>query len=253
MWPAGPSSIIGGMSRTRLFCRNLSEGRHELSPEESHHAVAARRVRVGDEVDLFDGGGGEAIGRVLEVNRRSLVVEAGPVTRHTAAPAIELTLATAVCKAQRQSYLIEKCTELGVGAIWPLSSARSVVKAGPGTIEKWTRRAIEAAKQSRRPRLPEIAATRTLADVVAQFGSFDAVAMADTSRTGAGLNDILSTLAAGSRLLVLIGPEGGWSDEERERLVSAGVRPVRLAETVLRTETAAVAACAAVALYNACA
>jgi len=236
------------MSQTRLYHTPLTVGSVTLSAEESHHAAVVRRAREGAEVVLFDGAGAEASCRIARANRRAVVVNVEQITHHPPDLAIDLTLAVALGKAQRQSYVIEKCTELGVGAIWPLGTDRSVSRPGAATVEKWNRRAIEAAKQSRRRWLPQISAARALADAVATLGQFDCVAFADTEGARTEWDRALLPLKRGSRVLVLIGPEGGWSTAERSQLTERGAAAICLAPTVLRTETAAVAACAAVSL-----
>jgi len=236
------------MSQTRLYCTPLAVGSVTLSAAESHHAAVVRRAKNGDEVVLFDGAGAEASGRIARPNRRAVVVDVEQITHHPPDLAIDLTLAVALGKAQRQSYVIEKCTELGVGAIWPLGTDRSVSRPGAATVEKWNRRAIEAAKQSRRRWLPQITAARALTDAAAAFDQFDYVAFADTEGTRLEWDRAVRSLERGSRVLVLIGPEGGWSAAERSQLEECGAAAICLAPTVLRTETAAVAACAAVSL-----
>jgi len=238
------------MAHTRVYCPQLVEGTVKLSPEESHHAVVVRRRKAGDDVVLFDGAGGEAPGRVLRADRRAMTVNLERITRHPPDLKVNLTLAVALGKAQRQSYVIEKCTELGVVAIRPLSTDRSVAKPGPATLEKWKRRAVEAAKQSGRHWLPEIGAAATLTQVIDQFDRFESVAFADTSGARTGWDRVLASAGEGRELLLLVGPEGGWSPDERMRLAGTEAVPVTLGPTVLRTETAAVAACAAAALRS---
>jgi len=235
------------MSIIRLFCPDLARGEVALSPEESHHAAASRRVTVGQTVTLFDGAGCEAEATVTRVDRRGLFVAVSEVSRHPRDTGIALTLAVAMGKTHRQSYVVEKCTELGVAAIWPMLTERSVTKPSASVVEKWSRRAIEAAKQSHRRWVPTIEPPRSLAAIVADFSSFARVALADESPASIGFDVLLAQVGADTPILVLIGPEGGWSPSERTRMCGAGAVVVGLAPTILRTETAAVAACAAAA------
>ncbi len=221
-----------------------------LSPEESRHAVGPRRVDVGQAVTLFDGAGSEAEATVTRADRRGLLVEVAEVLRYPQDSKIELTLAVAMGKTQRQSYLVEKCTELGVAAIWPMLTERSVAKPGQFAVKKWSRRAVEAAKQSHRRWLPKIEPPRSLAEIVDTFSSFAVVALADTSVESTGFDVLLGRVEAATPVLVLVGPEGGWSESERTRICGAGGVVVSLAPTILRTETAAVAACATAAMRS---
>lgn len=238
------------MSTVRLYCPDLAQGEVTLSPEESRHAAASRRVVVGQTLTLFDGAGGEAEATVTKADRGGLLVEVGEVVRYPHDSKIELTLAIAMGKTHRQSYVVEKCTELGVAAIWPMHTERSVAKPGAPVVRKWSRRAVEAAKQSRRRWLPKIEPPRSLAEIVDAFSSFAAVALADTSVEPTGFDVLLQRADAAAPVLVLVGPEGGWSESERTQLCSAGAVVVSLGPTILRTETAAVAACAAAAMRS---
>lgn len=238
------------MRRHRLYCPTLNTGSVELPADEVHHAINSLRVTQGQEIVLFDGLGREGTGVITHSGKRELQVEVAELFDRPFELAHHLTLAVAIPRAPRQGYLVEKCTELGVAALWPLNADRSVVKGGESGVLKWSRRAIEAAKQSGRAWLPQIAPPRSLRDCLARRDCFDAAFMADTAGTPEPLSHALAGLPARGSLLIGIGPEGGWSDAERTLAAEAGITPVTLSPTVLRTETAAVAACAAVAMCS---
>jgi 16S rRNA (uracil1498-N3)-methyltransferase len=271
----------------RLYCPELRAGTVELPPEEAHHAAAVLRAKVGAEVTLIDGQGHEATGTISRIARRGVVVAAGDVRTRPFDCVYRLTIAIALGKAHRQSYVIEKCTELGVAAIWPLITERSVTRPGEAAVEKWSRRAIEAAKQSGRAFVPLIEQPQSFAAILGRTQEFNGGSIADVGvgdqgseakspsplakggGRGVGLPqstidnrqttsllasvpflDFLQTQALGAQVLCLIGPEGGWSDAERDAARAAGLTFVRLAPTILRTETAAVTVCAAAALRS---
>ncbi len=254
------------MSRRRLYCPQFAIGQVVLTGEEAHHAVDVLRLRRGDAVALFDGLGAQGVGTVEHSGRGQLRVQVSAVEVLPLELAIELTIAVAMPRAHRQAYLVEKCTELGVAAIWPMVTARSTAKPDVGAVAKWTRRAIEAAKQSQRSRIPEIAVPSTLAELLKRSQGFsakgillpdgsarDVVPFLDESATAAPSGVEASESAGASavtRILVLVGPEGGWTNEECEQAQSAGFQPIRLGPTVLRTETAAVAMCALVSVWQ---
>ncbi len=235
------------MPERRLFCPEIAAGSVTLSPEESHHAISVLRVRPGDEIILFDGAGRLAIGVVERANRR-LEATVGEITNHPPDLTRRLTLAVAMPKSTRQGFLIEKCTELGVAAIWPIITDRSVAHPSAGAIDKWKRRAIEAAKQSRRAWLPTIETPRSFRESLARATEFDAVGFATVDPPAEGLATLVASIPHDGSVLVYVGPEGGFSDAERESAVAVGAVPVNLGPTVLRTETAAIAVCAAVAM-----
>ena len=233
------------MSSPRLYCPSLTVGRVVLPDDEAHHAQHALRMKVGDEIILFDGKGTEAQARVTALQRKKLEIEVTRTSQHEMDAAVQVTLAVAMPKTHRQSYLIEKCTELGVAAIWSIETERSVTRPGSAAMEKWQRRAIEAAKQSGRRWLPQIETLQTFHEAVARHDEFDHAVLAHVGGETMSLVVRFKSVKPGDRVLAFIGPEGGWTEEEFGRARDAGLSPVRLAPTVLRTETAAVAFCAA--------
>lgn len=235
------------MPSARLYCPSLTLGRVVLPDDEAHHALHALRIKVGDEITLFDGKGTEAQARVIALDRKKLEVDVTRTTRHEYDAAVQVTLAVAMPKSHRQSYLIEKCTELGVAAIWPIETERSVTRPGAAAVEKWQRRAIEAAKQSGRRWIPRIETLQTFPDAVARRDEFDHAVLAHVGGETISLVDRFESVKPGASVLAFIGPEGGWTEEECGRARDADLSQVRLAPTVLRTETAAVAFCAAAA------
>ena len=193
----------------------------ELSRDDRHHLERVLRKRSGDPVELTDGRGGRRparLGSVLEVT--------GPIVLDPR-PAPQLTVAFCPVKGDRPEWAVQKLTELGVDRIVALMAARSVVRWDSvrvnHALERWQRVAREALTQCRRSWMPEILGPIEVA-AAAQLG---AVAMA---APGGGRPSL-------TRPTILIGPEGGWTDEEL-----AGAATVALGPHVLRTETAAVAA-----------
>jgi 16S rRNA (uracil1498-N3)-methyltransferase len=228
----------------------LREGRIELPLEEAHQAVVSRRTRPGDEIILFDGQGHEAEATVMLTGRRTVVAEARRIVRRDFELIHRITLAVAASKGHRQAYLVEKCTELGVAALWPMIAGRSVTRADKEACKKWSRRAIEAAKQSGRAWVPVVDPPRMLPEVVERAGEFGRAVFGDERPGGSPWNCLLAELPVGSSILVCIGPEGGWTNEERTLFATAGFSAISLAPTILRTETAAVAVCAAAAVLG---
>jgi 16S rRNA (uracil1498-N3)-methyltransferase len=245
------------MSKPRLYCPELGLGEVILSREESHHAAHVLRLRPGDGVVVFDGRGLEAEATLKGMDRGAAIVAVGEVRGRAFELRHRITLAVAMGRQHRQGYLVEKCTELGVAAIQPISAERSVTRAGDHAVEKWSKRAVEAAKQSGRAWVPVVHSPLTFAEIVGRIGAFSAAFVADVGvadvegrRGELGVRSWLSALSGqreGAELLVLVGPEGGWTDQERAVAAAAGVESVGLGPTVLRTETAAVAVCAVAA------
>ncbi len=225
-------------------------GEVHLPPEESRHAVASLRARKGDEFLLFDGRGREALARIDRITRRQAFLVVEQITERSFELRLRITLAVAMTKAHRQGYLIEKCTELGVAAFWPILSERSVARPVAAAIDKWSRRAMEAAKQSVRAWVPTVDAPQSFSQAVARTAEFSAAAIADPDPSAIPFLAFLGDRGGADTMLIFVGPEGGWTTEECRQAVAAGVVRIRISPTVLRSETAAVAVCAASAAYH---
>ncbi len=225
-----------------------------LSPEESHHAGSVLRCRVGDPVWLFDGEGAEAVGRVAQIRRQAVTIDVGEVREPQVSERVRLTLAVAMPRKQRQGFVFEKCTELGVWAIWPMVCTRSVVKPAPDRMARWHRTTVEAAKQCGRCRLPRVEAVMQFAETLERAAEFDACVVTGADPAAGPLKDVLAECRARIEeagvwsLLVWIGPEGGLTAEEVESAVGVGATRASLGDSVLRVETAAVAVAALVGL-----
>jgi 16S rRNA (uracil1498-N3)-methyltransferase len=216
-----------------------------LKGDEAHHAVAVRRIRVGEQVALTDGRGTTAEGHVSETGKRRLSVVADRV--HTVAePTPQITVVQALPKGDRGELAVEMLTEIGVATIVPWASARSVAvwrgeRAEKG-LARWRSTAREAAKQARRSWFPQVIALASTADVCALAAD---AGVAVVLHEGAELPlDRVEVPEEGDVVLV-VGPEGGLTDEEVAALRDAGATVVRLGAEVLRTSTAGVAAVAA--------
>lgn len=213
--------------------------------DEAHHAVAVRRLRVGEQVVLTDGRGCSVTGPVTSTGKRVFVVSVAAVVDDPE-PAPSLTVVQALPKGERGERAVEVLTEVGVATIVPWAAARSVAlwkgeRATKG-LGRWRATAREAAKQAR----------RTWHPVVTDLGDLDEVVVRVAAATVALLlhEDATSSLAdidvpASGEILLVVGPEGGLTPEEIAALEAAGAVPVRLGSEVLRTSTAGVVAAAA--------
>jgi 16S rRNA (uracil1498-N3)-methyltransferase len=230
----------------RLYYPDLRPGAITLSPEESHHAVKVMRCTVGAAVQLFDGQGHEAPATVTLSSPKRTEVEARTVVALPFDIGLRVALVVAMPRTHRQSVLIEKCTELGASSIRPLLTQRTIAQPGPGAGAKWRRRAIEAAKQSGRAWVPSIERPIAFRQAIASAGEYDAAVLLDVDAR-LTFAELLQRQATGGSMMILIGPEGGWTADELQNAVSSGVTTGTLGPTILRSETAAIAACANVA------
>jgi len=237
----------------RIYCEgSLTPGASiELADRAARH-VAALRLREGDAITLFNGDGTESAATLASVGRRGTVVAVRERVAFDRESPLAVRLAQGVCAADRMDLVLQKATELGVVAIQPVITARSVVRLSQERRERreahWQNVVIAACEQCGRNRVPPVAAS-------AGFGDF----LAGLDRAGTLVvlapdgEATVRTLAPTGPVTVLIGPEGGLAPEERALAVAAGFRPVRFGPRVLRTETAPLAAIAALqALYGDC-
>lgn len=216
-------------------------GVYALDRLESHHAVAVLRLRRGDPATIFDGRGNYGPATVEADDRNGMTVRVGEVFAETRPP-IGLTVATGIPKGKRWQMLVEKCTELGAERIIPMLSGRSVVK-GEGDAGKWRRWAVEAAKQSRRSFLPEVFEPLKLPEVISLAKREQAMLLLADPQ-GENPRTYQGELRKLGKAVVMIGPEGGFSDAETQLCAREGVNKIRLSPYVLRIETAAAIACA---------
>jgi 16S rRNA (uracil1498-N3)-methyltransferase len=241
-----------------------------LTREESRHLTDVLRLAAGEEVRVFDGEGREflcVVGADAARGARSATLEVrARVEPPCAESPLDLTLAVALLKGEKFDLVVQKTTELGVARIIPVETGRTDVKLSRGARDKeergddgaskrvarWRRIAVEAAKQSGRARVPEIDVPRSLTEMLSRdsssasqgstFGT-DAAArrLIFAERGGRGMVETFAAWGAKpTRVVALVGPEGGWEDVEIACAVAAGWQVVTLGGRILRAETAGI-------------
>ncbi|BAU32550.1 16S rRNA (uracil(1498)-N(3))-methyltransferase [Microcella alkaliphila] len=215
-----------------------------LTGPDARHAVTVARLRAGETVRVGDGAGTIALGGVRDAAPDRVVLVLESVDAHPEPPT-RLTLVQALAKGDRDELAIQAATELGVDAIVPWQAARSVsIWKGPKADKgraRWQTIVREASKQAIRPRVPSVAPIATTRELVAQAGEVD-VSVLVLEPTAPDRLSALTPDELGSEVLLVVGPEGGVAPDELAALTTAGARPVRLGDTVLRTSTAGPAA-----------
>jgi 16S rRNA (uracil1498-N3)-methyltransferase len=199
------------------------------------------RLRAGEEIELFDDTGNVAIAKIDQIDSTGVVALVHQMdVKLAVASGVSLTIASAVPKGDRADWMIEKLSELGVTRFIPLITARSVVAPkGMNKLERWQRIALQSAKQSRRVGTLQIDQPTTLKDTI---GSLSAKRYFLSTETDA--SPIARSLGSSAPIALLIGPEGGWTEAEIESMRAANMRGLILTSTILRVETAAIAAAA---------
>ncbi|NJC71094.1 16S rRNA (uracil(1498)-N(3))-methyltransferase [Planosporangium thailandense] len=213
-----------------------------LDGPEGHHAATVQRLRVGEELLLGDGRGGTASATVTTVGRGVLDVT---ITGrgYVPPPAPRLVVAQGIAKGDRGELAVQAMTEVGVDGIVPWAAARSVARwKDDRPLQRWRATVREAAKQARRPWVPEVSAPLSTAALARRPGP--TLVLHEEAETPLSKVD----LPADGELTLVVGPEGGVAPEELAALVAAGAVAVRLGPEVLRTSTAGVAALAALSV-----
>lgn len=212
--------------------------------------VSVLRMSDGDAITVIDSAGASFAARV-KIDGKAVQAELDRQLEAAQASPVRVTLAQGVPKAQKMDYIVEKTTELGAAAIVPLLTERTVADVTPNKRERWERLARTASMQCGRDTVPSIGPPQTFAQLCAGFASYDRVivpwelAPRDDVRVR-----LESLLAAATNVLVVIGPEGGFSHEEAALAVDSGAQTVWLGPRILRTETAGIVALAFINLLT---
>jgi len=230
---------------TRLYCDlPLSPGAEIVLPEAAaRHAVTVLRLQIGDTLHLFNGEGGEYSASLVAVNKREARVRLTEFHAAERESPLAITLALGISAGERMDYSLQKATELGVGAIQPLATERSVVRLAGERADKrlqhWQHVVIAACEQCGRNRVPAVAPVQKF---------FAYLAAVDRSKRLLMLSPDAATplkrAARATDVVLLIGAEGGLAPAEYQAAEASGFEPVSLGPRILRTETAPVAALA---------
>lgn len=229
------------MTRRRWIADEVAGDRAALTGEHADHLIRVLRAGVGQEFDISTGSAVRR-GRIVNLGEKRVDFELGEEISAAGMP--NLTLLLAVFKFDRMEWAIEKCTELGIAQIIPVIARRTdahLASASNQRVERWRRIALQAAEQSRRTGPPQISAPAPLQQAIVCSGGLRIVL--SESETQTQLRDVLPT-QSNCQIILAIGPEGGWADEELQSFRDASWRSASLGSTILRAETAAIAAAA---------
>ncbi len=231
------------MTRRRWIADEVSGNRAFLVGAHADHLARVLRARVGQEFDITTGSEVRR-GRLTAISPDRVEFELGeqiPVS-----PNVQVTLLLSIFKFDRMEWAIEKCTELGVARIVPVIARRSeahLASAAAKRVERWRRIVLQAAEQSRRSLVPEVLQPLKLKEALMLPGGMRIVL--SEFETEVKLKDLLQSPSDGE-VAIALGPEGGWTNEELAVFREAGWISASVGSTILRTETAAIAAMAVV-------
>ena len=219
----------------------IDNGTIRLTAEESHHLARVLRLREGERVSAFDGLGNEWECEIAAIHKSECRLSILNKLETVVESPLRLTLAQALVKGEKFDLVVQKATELGVSRILPVITEHCEIRISEERseqrLQRWQRISLGAIKQSGRRRLVEI-------NQPVRFQQFcrglqGEPALIFSEKAGRGLPPLA---VQDSGLTVVIGPEGGWSDDEIELATSSGLIPVHLGPRILRTETAAITA-----------
>jgi 16S rRNA (uracil1498-N3)-methyltransferase len=216
-----------------------------LEQSASHHLSQVLRLKREDSVKLFNGNGNEFSGKITQLTKRSVAIELGALLRTEPEAPIDVHLLIGISRAERMDYALQKSVELGVAEIQPIFTQRCMVKLTGKRIDQrmahWNKIVINACEQSGRCRLPKLQQPCWLRESLGNIPSCSALILHPFSD-----KSLMNIDPPDGAVSILVGPEGGLTEEESTLAKQSGCTPVRLGPRVLRTETAPLAAIAAI-------
>ncbi|MGZ8385931.1 MAG: 16S rRNA (uracil(1498)-N(3))-methyltransferase [Nitrospira sp.] len=210
------------------------------------HLRDSLRITVGETLWLNNGQGAKCRVAITEVSKRAVTARILETIQEPPRETPRLILGQSLLKGEKMDWVIQKATELGVSEIVPIESQHSVVQLKADRVDhqlaRWQRIALEAAQQSEQWRIPTIATPDSLSALLTSWATGMLTLMLVERRDGKSLQTVTLPQDATGSILVLIGPEGGWSQEEAQIAEQGGSRLITCGQHILRSETAAIAA-----------
>lgn len=230
------------MQRYFLSPQQFGKNHVQIVGDDVHHIVRVMRMRVGDELICSDGWGRDVLARITRILPDEVQAEILAEMKEQRELPVEVAVAQALPKGDKMDWVIQKGTELGASSFIPFHASRSVVQLDGKKAEKrllrWQKIAKEAAEQAHRSILPQVHAPTTWHECLSLARDYPLRLMANEMEDSARLSHLLPPQCP-PRLFLLIGPEGGWTEEEVSQAQEAGFLSVSLGKRILRTETAA--------------
>lgn len=222
----------------RFYADSIHQPETILTGTEAHHLASVMRLGPGERVELFDGRGALAAAVITKASNRRVILSIEQIDFYSEPEKPGVTIAASIAKGERFDWLIARCTELGVDRIVPVIFERTVKQPkNPKILDRWNNIAISSSKQCKRLILPKIDKALSLTEVIkANSDSLLLVGSLDEQA-----QPLVNMEIPDSDIIAFVGPEGGLTVDEAQLLQQHNARPVRLTDTVLRIETAAVA------------
>ncbi|MCK4886641.1 MAG: 16S rRNA (uracil(1498)-N(3))-methyltransferase [Planctomycetes bacterium] len=235
----------------RFYCENITAPTVELTDSQPRHLYAVLRLKPNDPAELFDGRGNIASACIVSANSKKAVLKIESMQTTKKLKNNNIIIATSIAKGDRFDWLIAKCTELGIDRIIPVIFERTVkLPKNPKILTRWKKITIESAKQCKAPFLPTIDKPVKLTEaliILTNDHPNSIMLLGCPDENCPALTDLPT---AGKNTIAFIGPEGGLTSEEETFLKQKNVKPVKLTNTILRIETAAIAFASALAIQR---
>jgi 16S rRNA (uracil1498-N3)-methyltransferase len=229
----------------RFFVREtaVKAGNIQITDKEDiKHICKVLRLGIGDKLEVSDSNALEYLTEIVDIGPAMVTVRILDKQKFAREPQIKVTLYQAVPKQGKMETIIQKSVELGVYSIVPIITARTIVTEKHGIekkLDRWNRVSAEAVKQCKRGIVPEVKKSLNFNEMLDDLAQYDLVLFPYEDENDASIKDVLRNLKdKKENIAVIIGPEGGFSQEEAQAVVDAGGKSVSLGKTILRTETA---------------
>jgi 16S rRNA (uracil1498-N3)-methyltransferase len=232
----------------RFLVPDLDPQRREavVSADEAHHLTRVLRLGIGEDVRVFDGRGREFVARVASIGRAAVTVNLLEPVEAAAAPSVAVTLVQSILKGESMDNVVRDCTMIGVESIQPIVSERTTVKASvlPKAVERWRRVALSSSKQCGRSTLPAIHDPVAFSEWVRRPREEPAYLLVEPAVAGERTVKARDLFAhpVPERATLIVGPEGGWTEAERDRATRAGCMALSLGRLTLRAGAVPLAA-----------
>lgn len=241
------------MNRFFVDKKNINEDTIIITDiDEIKHISKVLRLKVDEKIEISDGEAYEYIGKITEIAKDYVEVEIIEKKLFQREPSAKITIYQGVPKQSKMEYIVQKSVELGVCNVIPVFTERTVVQDKGNfdkKVERWSKIAYESAKQCKRGVIPIIGNPLSFDEMLSQIQDKDLVLFLYESEIDIKIKDILRKFDKAKQIAIIVGPEGGFSEEEASKAVSSGAVSVSLGKTILRTETAGAVALAIV-LYE---
>jgi 16S rRNA (uracil1498-N3)-methyltransferase len=228
------------MARFYVPHPKIEKGKLKVEGQSVRHIRNVLRLKKGDGMTVFDGSGKEYNGTIVGESSSSVIMAIQEVLPSKTESPLEITLAQSLLKGEKMDYLIQKATELGVREIVPFFSSRSIPllegSKRSAKLRRWVKIAIEASKQCGRGVVPVIQPIQEYSTLLLS-ASQDSLRLILWEREGARLRELLTSVKEKKKVFFMVGPEGGFSQEEVENATQAGFLSISLGERILRSET----------------